>query len=152
MQSDSDAFFCTHTIRRKALALREPPTQLTTLGLKPLRRVFGNAHKVRVEELDELLIQEADLNSGVLDAAIEELKNTITGACTLDPACLRYSSKIDVRFHRCNFLKQPITVPARHSAAEYTCVRCRRQKSSSSSSRLYSPVLCRPRLHMTDSG
>lgn len=55
----------------------------------------------------------------------ERLKHTCSlFNLTLVPACRRYSSKMLARFHRCNFLKHPMTVPVR----------------------------CLPRLHMTMTG
>ena len=54
-------------------------------------------------------------SSGILIAILSNASiiNSFTALFLLDPVNLRYSSNVEVRFHPCNLLRQPITVPVR---------------------------------------
>lgn len=71
------------------------PSNRCSATSQPIRVIHRDANMICVEELNELFIEEPDRL----------------------PAYRLYSSKMAVKFHPCNFLKQPITVPARQREA-----------------------------------
>jgi hypothetical protein len=61
----------------------------------------------------------SEIRTSVLGRYFRTFSRTVH---TLLPAYRRYSSKIDVRFHRCSLRRQPSTVPGHKSTTTVRCV------------------------------